>query len=252
MANRYLFGAQVDIGKRERQEDYVQYSELDDDNLLCIVADGTGSVAEYPQPAAIVVESIKEQIEYVFENDRELFFKNPKFFLKLAFRNANKLLGGFKMGNEERYSGYAASVTCLLCSNNNRIYFAHAGNTRLSIIRNGEIINLTNDHTRAYELLQEGKIAEENYYIHPENLVMTSGIGVLLDPEIQTETGKIKDTDILLMTTDGVHYSIQQQYIPRLIYDSADVDEAAKTLISAAKMTDGFDDNITAALICVA
>ena len=253
MPNRYMLGAQVDIGNdREKQEDYVQFIELDDDNILCIIADGTGSVDQFPQPAAIVTESIKEQIEYVFKKDSKLFLSKPGFFLEFAMRSANKLLGGFKLGNEERYSGYAASVTCLLCSADNRIYFSHAGNTRLSLIRDGALINLTSDHTRAYELFEEGKITEEQYYLHPDNLQLTSGIGVLLEPDIQTESGRIKETDILLMTTDGVHYSIQQQYIPVIVLESDGVSSAANALVTAAKSTKSYSDNIGAAVICLA
>lgn len=252
MPNRYMLGAQVDIGnEREKQEDYVQFLELDDNNLLCVIADGTGSTGRF-QPAAIVTESIKEQIEFIFNKDKKLFKQQPELFLEMAMRNANKLLGGFKLGNEELYSGYAASVTCLLCSENNRIYFAHAGNTRLSLIRDGNIINLTNDHTAAFELLENGEITEEQYYLHPGNLELTSGIGVLLDPEIQTERGKIKETDILLLTTDGVHYSIQQRFIPIIVLESDDVNSAASSLVSAAKGTKTFFDNISAAVICLA
>ena len=61
--NRYECGATIDIGpNRESQEDFVQFKELDDDSILCLIADGSGSRSEYPKPAPIVCMNIIEQI----------------------------------------------------------------------------------------------------------------------------------------------------------------------------------------------
>ena len=52
---KYICGATSDIGVgREQQEDFVQFCELDEETLLCIVADGTGSMPQRTQPAYIV------------------------------------------------------------------------------------------------------------------------------------------------------------------------------------------------------
>ena len=109
--SKYICGAVVDIGvERESQEDYVQYREFGD-NLFCVVADGAGSQKGFPQPAVIAVSDILETLTEIYEENEELFLQNPEFFIKRAMLSANRVLGGFKMGNEERYYGYAASVT---------------------------------------------------------------------------------------------------------------------------------------------
>lgn len=156
--SKYICGAVVDIGvERESQEDYVQYREFGD-NLFCVVADGAGSQKGFPQPAVIAVSDILETLTEIYEENEELFLQNPEFFIKRAMLSANRVLGGFKMGNEERYYGYAASVTCCLFCQDGIFYMGHTGNTRLYILRNSALTQITRDQTKAAELLNEGKI----------------------------------------------------------------------------------------------
>lgn len=248
--NRYRLGATVDIGcERENQEDFVQYKELDDDNLLCVIADGTGSRKEHPQPASIIVMDIVEHLTREFEENRELFLSDPEFFLNDAFLCSNKLLGAFKMGNEELFCGYAASVTAVLLSNDYKMYFAHCGNTRAYIMRDGKMVQLTKDHTKAAQLFEEGMIDYATYHVHPDRLKMTSGIGVVIDPAIQVDHGKMRPTDLLILTTDGVHYAIQQEFMADIILNSSSCSEAAYNLVQAAKVEVKYPDNMSAMVI---
>ena len=245
----YRAGATIDIGRdRENQEDYVDIMNLDADNLLCVMADGTGSVDPYPQPAVIIVNAISRFVEDVWTEQPDLFLSESEWFLKAAMRTANQVIGGLKTGNEERFAGYAASVTCCLLSENNGITVAHAGNTRLYILRNGHLQPLTRDDTKAAELLAEGKIDLDTYYVHPDRLTMTSGIGMYDRPKIQTMHGSIKDDDLVVMTTDGVHYAVRPEVMADIILSSNDCEDASANLVNAAKSTD-YPDNMTAVVM---
>lgn len=248
--NKYLCGAVADIGiERENQEDFVNFKELDNEVLFCVIADGTGSKKEHPQPAPLVVTEIIDFIDNLYNEKKEIFLQDPEYFIKCAMLQANKLLGAFKMGNEEIYSGYAASVTCCLLLPNDKLCVAHTGNTRLYVIRNGELKQLTKDHTKAAKLLDEGKIDLNTYHVHPDRLKVTSGLGVVLDPEIQTLSGYFKENDLILMTTDGVHYAIQPNAMANIILNSANCENATANLIDAAKNIVKYPDNMTAMLI---
>nr|WP_303183335.1 PP2C family serine/threonine-protein phosphatase [Lachnoclostridium phocaeense] len=250
MINKYTCGAMADIGVgRENQEDFVQFLELDEQNLFCVIADGSGSKKEHTQPAPIVVMDIIETVGAIFRQRKELFVQDPEFFIKTAMQNANKLLGAFKLGNEELYAGYAASVTCCFFAENGRIYVGHSGNTRLYIIRDGLIKQLTRDHTKAAVLLAEGKIDPVTYHVHPDRLKLTSGIGVILNPEIQTFTGKMKEQDLILMTTDGIHYALQPEAIMEIVLHASNVTSAAQDLVNAAKNIIKYPDNMSAMLV---
>lgn len=247
--SKYICGAVVDIGvERESQEDYVQYREFGD-NLFCVVADGAGSQKGFPQPAVIAVSDILETLTEIYEENEELFLQNPEFFIKRAMLSANRVLGGFKMGNEERYYGYAASVTCCLFCQDGFFYMGHTGNTRLYILRNSALTQITRDQTKAAEPLNEGKIDLETYHVHPDRLVITDGLGILLKPHIQILHGKLKENDIVLMSTDGLHYAVQPDAMAAIILESKDCMEAAKNLIDASKNIIKYPDNMSAMVI---
>ena len=111
----------------------------------------------------------------------------------------------------------------------------HTGNTRLYILRNSALTQITRDQTKAAELLNEGKIDLETYHVHPDRLVITDGLGILLKPHIQILHGKLKENDIVLMSTDGLHYAVQPDAMATIILESKDCMEAAKNLIDASK-----------------
>lgn len=245
MNSLYEIGGTIDIGpNRESQEDFIQFKELDDEHIVCLVADGTGSISEYPKPGPIVGMSILESIERCYSEDKDLFLTNPSLFLKESFIQANKLLGGFKMGSEELFSGYAASVTALLLCDDMKFYAAHCGSTRLWILRNGKLIQRTKDHTKAMDLLNENVIDMETYYVHPDRLVLTSCLGALANPEIQMIKGKYSQNDMFLLSTDGLHYAVRPEYITQIILESpASCDAATKNLVEAATKIEKYPDN---------
>ena len=83
----YFCGATSDIGVgRELQEDFVQLCELDDNNLFCVIADGTGSMPQRPQPAAIVAMDIVKNIKDTFEQQKDLLLSCPGFFIRKPCR----------------------------------------------------------------------------------------------------------------------------------------------------------------------
>ena len=72
----------------------------------------------------------------------------------------------------------------------------------------------------------------------------------MVEPEIQLLAGRIKDSDIILMTTDGVHYAIQPQAMAEIILKSQDCETAAYNLVDAAKNIIKYPDNMSAMLLC--
>lgn len=248
--SKYSLGASSDIGcERESQEDFVQFKELDENNLLAVIADGTGSKKGHLQPAVMVTMSIIQEISEIFKENNELFKSHTQYILKRALINANNSLGAFKIGNEEVFNGYAASVTVALFTENDRMYIASAGNTRLYVMRDSNIIQMTKDHTEAQEKLDAGEIDLETYHVHPSRLKLTSGLGLTTNPEIYLCSGKLKSNDLIAMTTDGIHYAIRQEHIMNLIFEAQDVVPACNNLIYAAKEVIKYADNMSAIVI---
>lgn len=248
--SRYFFKSTANIGYEvETQEDFIQYTELDDDTLFCVIADGAGSRREFPDAASVAVMDIVGEIERIFAKSRETFLENPLLFIESAMLRANKILLGMKLGSEQHFSGYASCVTCLLLFRDRHFCIAHSGNSRVYLLRNGRLSQLTRDHTEAMDLFDQGKITEDLYHIHPSRLILTSALGVLSEPTIQMKTGKFRENDVFLMTTDGIHYAVRKEAMAQLILNSTRED-AAETLINASKDEIKYPDNMTAAIIC--
>lgn len=111
---KYICGATSDIGVgREQQEDFVQFCELDEETLLCIVADGTGSMPQRPQPASIVAMDIIENIKDSFGKKPDLLIKYPKFFLEKAMNDANRIFHHNRSNPALRDSGFPYRQTAV-------------------------------------------------------------------------------------------------------------------------------------------
>lgn len=246
----YRVGAVSDIGyEREKMEDYMAFAELDDYNLFCIIADGTGSRENFFQPAPMVCIDIIENVKSYFSERADMFLEDPEFFLKRFMLDANKLIGAYRNANEELFSGYAASVTCCLFDENRMIHIAHSGNTRLYIIRDGIANQVTTDHTVAWQLLEDGQIDEETYHVHPQRLDMTSGLGLITTPEIETFSGSLQDNDVVLMTTDGIHYALRPEVLAELVLRAGEPTASCQALVDAARDVIQYPDNMAAMVI---
>lgn len=251
----YFYGGASDIGyQRDINEDYVNIVELDEHTLLAVVSDGAGSKCSALQPASIAANIVIETIRRIYSDEKSLLETYPELLLREALHMANRTLGAFRMGNEELYAGFGAGMTCCIFFKDGNFSFAHTGNARLYLIRknskNGypSLRQLTKDQTKAQRLLDEGMITPEHYHTHPDRLIITGGLGFVSEPAIQSFSGALKRQDIVLLTTDGIHYSIIPEAVMQLVIASENCDNAVSTLIAAAKMQK-YPDNMSAAVI---
>ena len=243
-------GATNELDGPKPNEDYFTLKSLAPDVLFIAIADGMGAKPSTLQPAAIACTKAAETITRLYEFDSDAFFSHPDMMLSEALHMANNVIGSFKIANEEMHAGFAVSLTCLLIYDETKISYAHCGNCRINLIRamgddKPKIIQLTNDHTEAAQLLNDGEISLDEYYMHPGKFVYTSCIGKVNNPEMQLYNGKIKKGDVLLLTTDGIHYSIHPDYLTQIILESVGWRGASENLIQGARQ-EKVGDNATA------
>ena len=252
----YVYGGSSNIGYgREYNEDFIQLVELDKNNILAIIADGVGSNGQSMQPAAIVANEITLLVKEFFSTDKDMFLSKTDTILHFILSCANRVLGGFKMGSDELYGGYASAVTCCLLDENQKMTFAHSGNTRLYLLRDNNkkdvppaLRQLTKDHTDAMRLVDIGEINIEEYHTHPGRMNLYSGMGVVTNPVIQTFSMPLKNNDILLLTTDGVHCAVRPDVMAQFILESDSCEAASQTLITGAQ-TVKYVDNMSTIII---
>ncbi len=254
MNSIFAYEGSSNVGyQKSINEDDIGVVELDGETLLLMIADGTKSAIETRfQPASIAIHEVSSFLQRIFKQTPGLLTQYSELFLAEAIEHANRVLNVFSVCDEDYYAGFGCSFTCcLLYKKEEKIYatVASAGNTRLYLIRliKGvpSIHQLTTDHTRAADMVLSGLITEEQYYTHLDRLVLTSGLGVLPKPRIQIlEDISLKKDDIILMTTDGIHYAIRPEALSDIVLQSGSCADAAKSLIEAAKL-EKYADNMS-------
>lgn len=236
--------------RQTKNEDYIAFHELGDDLLFALIADGSGSgEGAMFQPASIVVNKVGTIIKRIYNKQKGLLLKYPKFFLEETILEANDALIAFKLGDEIRNMGFATTITCALIEGNGRMTLAHVGNTRLYVLRKGKLIQLTKDHTLGQELVEKKAITEAEYYVAAERLTLTNGLGVSAEPFVQVNQVQLRMNDIVLMSSDGLHYSIKDIGMIDTLLASDTPDDATEALIQLAIDQKNFSDNISVNVI---
>ena len=252
MAVDYLFySGKSNVGfNMNINEDYIHLNEEDfGDSLFAIIADGSGSKGENFRPGNIAGQQVEKMLARIYKKNPDLLKNNMRLFMEEAFLTANDVLIGFKLGNEADRLNYASSLTCAMIQKNGRLSFAHAGNTRLYIIRDQRVLQLTKDHTEGQKLVDAGRISEEDYYTAIKRLILYNGIGVTPIPEVQTAEIQLKKNDVIIMTTDGIHYAYRKEAFFDILMQTQTMDEAAEQMIETALKLRVYPDNLSVNVI---
>src|SRR5207248_3006172 len=81
----------------------------------------------------------------------------------------------------------------------------HVGDSRAYLIRDGELVQLTDDHSLVGELVRSGKLAPEDADSHPQRSVITRALGTDPDVDVDTATVETRAGDLFLLCSDGLY-----------------------------------------------
>ena len=231
-------------------EDYFLFNESDfGDCLFTSIADGSGAKNGTFRPSSIAVHQTETFLKRLYNKNTQLLLDNSKLFMEQAFLSANDVLIGFKLGDEEGRLNYATAMTCAFLERNGKLTFGHAGNTRLYIIRDQKVLQLTKDHTEGQKLVDSGVISEESYYTAIERLMLYNGIGISATPIVQVGQIQLKKNDVIVMTTDGIHYAYRKEAFFDILMNTQTMDEAAEQMVETALQLKVYPDNISVNVI---
>jgi protein phosphatase len=125
------------------------------------------------------------------------------------------------------------------------VRFGHVGDSRAYLVRDGQLEQLTEDHSLVGELMRSGKLSAEEAESHPQRSVITRALGT--DPDVDFDTFAVEPRagDLFLLCSDGLTTMVDDQTILSLVAERrADLDKLVKSLIKAANRGGG-EDNIT-------
>jgi protein phosphatase len=125
------------------------------------------------------------------------------------------------------------------------VTLGHVGDSRAYILRDGELEQLTDDHSLVAELVRGGKLSAEEAEHHPQRSVITRALGTDPDVDVDTFTVEAEDGDVFVLCSDGLTDMVGDDEIGRVLADSREnLKEAAEELVRRANKAGG-QDNIT-------
>ncbi|MDQ2754926.1 MAG: protein phosphatase 2C domain-containing protein [Actinomycetota bacterium] len=124
----------------------------------------------------------------------------------------------------------------------------NVGDSRVYRLRDGELDQVTDDHSLVAELVAEGQLAEEEAEFHPQRHVLTRALGVDPDVSVDLHVLEPRKGDRYLLCSDGLCREVSDTQIASILRRLADPNEAARELVSEARLRGG-SDNITVVLV---
>lgn len=186
------------IGKRKTNQDRLSYS-YSRDALFMVVADGMGGHLRGDVAAQIAVEYLID----AFERESVPRLPDPFLFLSWGLTNAHQAIIDHAAANG---LPEAPRTTCVACIVQDSIaYWAHAGDSRLYVIRDGRIFAGTRDHSRVQALVDQGQISPEEARRHPARNRVYSCLGGDHPPQIDfSRKTTLCAGDVIALCSDGV------------------------------------------------
>jgi serine/threonine protein phosphatase PrpC len=146
--------------------------------------------------------------------------------------------------------GIVGSTVVALIIGGNHYFCMWAGDSRCYLVRNGQIAQVSRDHTEVQELIDKGVISEEEARTWPRRNVITRAIGANYDVELETRSGTVRSGDCFILCSDGLTGHLEDQEILAAVQWSGP-EEACKGLLDKA-LARGGKDNISIILVNVA
>jgi protein phosphatase len=234
--------SRTDIGrKRKLNQDYIYTSEEPVGNLsnIFIVADGMGGHAAGDYASKEAVSTMIEQLGTSLE-------KNPLVMMQKAIESANAKIHR-KANEDPKLEGMGTTVVAATFVGN-YLEVVNVGDSRLYVIGEHSIRQITNDHSLVAEMVRRGGLKPEEARNHPDKNIITRAVGVKPEVSADTFTVELHDGDTVLMCTDGLSNMLEDETIRRIVYSSRDVAEATIRLVDEANEAGG-KDNISVVLI---
>jgi protein phosphatase len=144
------------------------------------------------------------------------------------------------------HAGMGTTLTAVLVSDGT-VRVAHVGDSRLYRIRDGQIHQLTRDHTYVEELVRRGRLSHSEARSHRWRSILTRAVGVEPDVDVDATLHAAARGDLYLLCSDGLTKMLGDAQIRDIVLTSATLHDAARTLVERANASGG-RDNVTTVL----
>jgi len=230
-------GSATDVGRiRSNNQDSNLVLE---DSELYVLADGMGGHQGGEVASALAVEAVAA-------NAGEPTLDS----LKEAVRRANRIIFE-KAGTDPELHGMG-TTTCAIRvvpgPEGDEIAWVNVGDSRVYLLRDDHLIQLSQDHSLVEDLLRDGQLTEDEAAVHPQRNILTRALGIDVDVDVDGSSVIPFNGDRFLLCSDGLFNEVTEDQMTSVLRRMADPGEAAEELVRLANEGGG-RDNITVVLV---
>lgn len=216
----------------KKNDDRFIVKTIDNKHLLAAVSDGMGGHPAGDIAAEDVVESLG--LIAVGTDDKTGAIVSAIDRADRTIRN--------RVSKALSLEGMGATVTAAIL-NRRKIWWAHVGDSRLYLVRNNFMRQITKDHSFIQDLIDSGELSEEEALSHPMAHVLDQCVGCL-DGGADCGSFEIVSGDFILLSTDGLYREVPDRQIGRTISSSRDVSSSVNDLLTLTA-ENGIPDDTT-------
>ncbi|MGZ5569588.1 MAG: PP2C family protein-serine/threonine phosphatase [Usitatibacter sp.] len=227
------------VGDRKGNEDRVGYS-YSRDVLLMVIADGMGGHLQGEVAAEIAVTEITRR----FQQEARNKLRKPFDFLVSSIQSAHRAIVSHAV---EENLLECPRTTCVACVvQGGYAYWAHAGDSRLYLLRRGELVASTLDHSKVQQMIDAGEITPEAAARHPDRNKIYSCLGGVVPPQIATgKETRLEIGDTVLLSTDGFWAQIPASILGNMLRKQTITALMPGLLTEAQRRANGESDNVS-------
>ncbi|HEX2072024.1 MAG TPA: Stp1/IreP family PP2C-type Ser/Thr phosphatase, partial [Thermoleophilaceae bacterium] len=200
------------------------------------VADGMGGARAGEVASQIATEAFRDPRDPA---------ETPEQQLERVAQEANRRIYELALRDESR-RGMGTTLTATLVDGD-CVSIGHVGDSRAYRLRDGDLTQLTQDHSLVAELERSGQLTPEAAENHPQRSIITRALGPEPEVEVDTHTHAARDGDVYVLCSDGLTGMISDDELATLVRGAPSLESAAEALVRAANQSGG-KDNITVVL----
>jgi protein phosphatase len=223
------YGSDVGRQRQGNEDNYFVQSPV------YVVADGMGGAQAGEVASEMAVDAFRAGLPN----------GSPEDGLVAVIREANLRIHDMSRSDSQR-QGMGTTCTAAYVAED-EVVIAHVGDSRCYLLRDGDLTRLTRDHSLVGELVDRGKLTEEQAEVHPQRSVITRALGPESDVLVDTERIAARGGDLFLLCSDGLTSMVREHALLPILTEGGSLEQTGRRLIAAANDAGG-RDNITVVL----
>lgn len=238
----------TDVGRRREsnEDDFL----LEPGRGVYAVADGMGGHAAGEIASRLAIETLQEVLQRNDTSAEPMSAEDVAEWLRGAVVEANRRICDSILLHEER-RGMGTTVVALVHSGDDAVV-GHVGDSRMYLLRRGELVRMTSDHSWVNEQVKLGLMNDDTAQRHPMRNIVTRALGSRTDVLVDLTSLQIQPGDVFLLCSDGLNTMLADEQIHALMLAHRSDPEAACRALVEETNRHGGDDNVTVVVACVA